>query len=225
MEEMKSPLEIVILVASGCPNCPKMVSAATQLAKEHPEVSVSVVDTAESPELASRYQVRSVPTTVVNDGLTIVGVVTKDELLNRLMALQTSGADDTIFASFVKSGRIDDATAYLVNGRGIAAFAELWNQSALEARIGLSLITQNAVDEEPSCLDSLVEHILPSMDAEDLALRGDTADLLGAIGHENARSALKKMLQDGDEDLAEVAADALESIAERNASNDDGGDR
>ena len=125
------------------------------------------------------------------------------------------GAGDSIFISLVKSGRLNDATSQLVAGRGIEAFAELWNESTLEGRIGLSLAAQNAVDEDPSALDGMVEHLLPSLETDDAARRGDTVDLLGAIGHHSARSALEKLLSDDHPDVAEAAEDALASIEER----------
>jgi HEAT repeat protein len=197
-----------------------MVSAVNRLAAEIPQVSVNVVNANESPELTDRYQVRSVPTTVINEGLTIIGVVTREELVRRALESMGPAGDDAVLKSLVESGRIEDATAYLVHSRGLTGFAELWNESALEARIGLSLVAQNAIDESPTSLDSLVDLILPSLDGDDSARRGDTADLLGIIGHESARPALEKLLEDEDEDIAEVAQDALGSIAERSAEAD-----
>ena len=210
--------DIEVFVTPGCPNCPHGVRAAESLAAETTNVTVTVLDVTEFAERAERYQVRSVPTLVVNGDLTIVGVISKDELARRLVELQGQQAEEAIFVSFMKSGRIDDATARLVDGRGIAAFAKLWNGSVLEDRIGLSLVAQNAVEEDSTCLDELVPHILPSVEANDAALRGDTADLLGVIGHESARSALLQLKEDSHEDVAEAAADALENIDERNTS-------
>ncbi|MFC1640179.1 thioredoxin family protein [Gemmatimonadota bacterium] len=215
LAELVEPVEIVVFTAEGCPNCPHTVRAASALAAANSMVTVTVLDTADNAELASRYQVRSVPTAVVNGDLTIIGVVTQEELLSRLVDLQGCGADNSIFVSLVKSGRLDDATARLVDGRGISAFAELWNESTLEGRIGLSLCAQNALDDSAGSLDGLVDLILPSLATDDAARRGDTADLLGAIGHESARSALEKLMGDGHPDVAEAAEDALASIEER----------
>jgi len=217
LAELVEPVEIVVFIAQGCPKCPHGVRAATALAAASPMVTVSVVDAGEFAELASRYQVRSVPTFVVNGDLTIVGVVTQEELIRHLVELQGPGAEDAIFVSLVKSGRLADATARLVDGRGIAAFAKLWNESMLESRIGLSLTAQNAIDESPDSLDSLVEQLLASLTTDDAARRGDTADLLGAIGHPSARPALKNLLNDSHPDVAEAAADVLTSIDERAA--------
>lgn len=215
LDGLTEPLEIVVFVARGCPNCPHGVRATTALAVRNPLLTVTVVDAAEFADFASRFQVRSVPTTVVNGDLTIVGVMTRDELVSRLAELQGPDAEDAIFISLMKSGRIEDAVARLVSGRGIAAFAKLWNESTLESRIGLSLTAQNAIEERGDSLDALVEHLLPGLDADDAARRGDTADLLGTIGHHGARAALEKLLDDEHPDVAEAAEDALAAIAER----------
>lgn len=217
---LAEPLEIVVFTAEGCPNCPHTVNAASALAAANSMISVTTVDASENVDLAARYQVRSVPTAVVNGGLTIVGVVTQEELARHLVELQEPSAEDAVFSSLVKSGRLADATSSLVDGRGISAFAELWNESTLENRIGLSLTAQNAVDEEPSALDGLVELILPSLEADDAARRGDTADLLGAIGHAGAKPALERSLDDAHPDVAEAAKDALASIEERTRTSD-----
>ena len=215
LAEFVEPVEIVVFVAQGCPNCPHGVRAAEEIAAANSMVTVSVVDTGEFTELASRYQVRSVPTFVVNGDLTIVGVVSQEELVRNLVELQGPGADEAIFVSLMKSGRLDDATSRLVDGRGIAAFAKLWNESTLEGRISLSLAAQNAVEEDAGSLDNLVHHILPSLATDDAARRGDTADLLGEIGHQSARTAVARLLDDDHPDVAEAAEDALASIDER----------
>jgi len=214
------PVEIVVFTAQGCPNCAAGVRAASALAAANSMVNVSVVDTGESPDLASRYEVRSVPTFVVNEGLTIVGVLKQEELARRILELQGPRAEDAIFISLVKSGRLDDAKSQLVDGRGINAFAKLWNESTLESRIGLSLTAQNALDDDPRSLDGLVEHLLPGVETDDSARRGDTADLLGDIGHPSARSSLEKLLNDSHPDVVEAAEDALASIEERARATD-----
>lgn len=220
LDGLANPIEIVVFVAPGCPNCPHGVRAANALAVASSRVTVSVVDIGEFAELAKRFNVQSVPTTVVDGGLTLVGVKNQQELVRQLVELQGPGAEEAVFVSLMKSGRLADATDRLLDGRGILPFAKLWKESTLENRIALSLVGQNAIDEDPGSLDSLVHHILPSLETDDAARRGDTADLLGTIGHPSSRSALEKLLDDSHPDVAEAAADALTSIDERAAEAD-----
>ena len=121
---IEGPVEILVFVASGCPNCPHGVRAAASLAVASPHVTVSVVDGFLFGELPSRYQVTSVPTTVVNRGLTLIGVKTREELAQHLLGLQGPEADKAVFTSLVESGRFPDAASHLLEGRGIATFAE-----------------------------------------------------------------------------------------------------
>ena len=61
----------------------------------------------------------------------------------------------------------------------------------------------------------LVPGLLPNLAAEDPVLRGDTADLLGRIGHRAARNPLRTLLEDPNPDVAEIASEALEEIEAR----------
>ena len=52
---------------------------------------------------------------------------------------------------------------------------------------------------------------------QDAVLRGDTADLLGRIGHRAACDSLRALLDDPNPHVAEIAGEALEEIDERDA--------
>jgi hypothetical protein len=205
-------VEILVFVAPGCPNCPHGVRAANAMAAANPHVTVTVVDAFHFGELAARYQVKSVPTTVVDRGLTLIGVKPEEELARHLVEREGPEAEKAVFISLVESGRFPAAAERLVEGRDIETFAELWSRSALESRIGLTLIAEEALDEDPAALNDLVPLLLPSLQADDPSRQGDTADLLAAIGHPAAREALEALLQDPNPDVAEAAADALEEI-------------
>lgn len=212
LADLKTPVEIEVFVAPSCPNCPIGVRAANALAVSSRLVFVNVVDSMFFHERASEFHIKSVPTTVVDGGLTLVGVKSEQELISGLMARHRPGADLAVFRSLVEAGRLEAAAGRLLAGSGLRPFAELWSQSTLEARIGLTLAAQQALDEDPSSLEDLVPHLLSNIRSEDAALRGDTADLLGQIGHPSARSALQSLLADPHPDVAETAADALEEM-------------
>jgi HEAT repeat protein len=49
--------------------------------------------------------------------------------------------------------------------------------------------------------------------SQDPSRRGDTAAILGIIGHPDARPILEALSRDPNEEVAEAAADALEDLA------------
>ena len=58
------------------------------------------------------------------------------------------------------------------------------------------------------------------LDAEDAALRGDTADLIGQTGSETARPALEKLLTDPNPDVVEIAEEALDGLQDLEGSEE-----
>lgn len=61
------PVHLEIMVTLSCPYCPRMVRFAHQLAFANEHVRADMIDAAEFPTLAQRYQVQGVPRTVVNE--------------------------------------------------------------------------------------------------------------------------------------------------------------
>ena len=203
------PTELEVFIASGCPNCPTAVRAALALAATSPELSVAVIDVAEFPERAGGIGVRSVPMIVASGGLTVVGAISAAELAARLRESRGPGGDTVVLESYLEAGRFAAAGGLLAAGRGHEAFLERWRAGGLERRIGLALAADEALEQRSGALDALVPGLLPLLGPGDAARRGDTADLLGRIGHPAARNALEAMRADADEDIAEAAAEAL----------------
>ncbi len=209
--DVAGAVDIEIFVAPDCPNCPHMVRAANQLAAANPHVGVRVVDVTEHPQRAADIGVRSVPLTLVNGELTLVGVVSVEQLAEAITAAAGAG-DAGIFRSLIDAGRFGAAARMLLDGRGREAYLDQWRTSALESRIGLVLTAEAALGLDPRGLDALVSHLVKLLATDDAARRGDTADLLGMIGHPAARPALEGLLDDPVADVAEIASEALESL-------------
>ncbi len=212
------PTELEVFIASGCPNCPTAVRAALTLAATSPGLSVAVIDVAEFPERAGDVGVRSVPMIVASGGLTVVGAISAAELAARLRESRGPGGDTVVLESHLEAGRFAAAGGLLAAGRGHEAFLERWRAGGLERRIGLALAADEALEQRSGALDALVPGLLPLLGPGDAARRGDTADLLGRIGHPAARDALEALRADPDEDVAEAAAEALLGLDAREAS-------
>jgi glutaredoxin len=209
---LDDPAEIVVYISPDCPNCPRTVAAATQLAAANEHVTAQVVDISHQPDRVAEVGIRSVPMAVINQGLTLVGAMSAAELADKIVEGGGAAGHDQVLASLVEAGRLDAAGEQLAAGSGHDGFLELWRKSSLESRMGLVLSAQSALEAAPDSLDSLVPGLVAVLDTDDAARRGDTADLLGMIGHPAARSALELLLKDPVDDVAEIASDALEGL-------------
>jgi glutaredoxin-like protein len=91
LKNLTQPLHLQVFVTPTCPYCPRAVLLAHQMAMENPQMIIAEgVEATEFPELASRFNVRGVPQTVINSGAgTVVGAVPEQNLLAEIMrALQ-----------------------------------------------------------------------------------------------------------------------------------------
>ena len=219
LEKLEKDTDILLFISSTCPSCPHQVRSVATLTLASPRMAVEIVDATQDPEFAAQYGVRAVPTTVVDDELIMVGVIPAPELALRILAQQGPDGDKVIFASLVESGRFADAAAHFWEGQAVETFGELWAQSTLERRMNLFLVAEEALKVEPECMDALVPILISGLEGEgtlsqDDTRRGDTADLLGQIGHPDARPILEILSKDANAEVAEAAEDALEDWPE-----------
>lgn len=217
LEMLTKDTELLLFIAGGCPACPHQVRSVATLALASPKVSAEIVDVQQEPELAGQYGVSAVPTTVVDDELIMVGVIPAGDLAWRLIEREGPEAEKVVFAALVESRRVADAAERLSDGRATEAFMELWSRSTLESRMGLFLVAEEALQWNPDGLDDLVPLLVEALEGDgplpqDPTRKGDTADLLGQIGHPDARAALETLSRDPNEEVAEAAADALEQL-------------
>jgi hypothetical protein len=219
LEKLTKDTELLLFISQGCPTCPHQVRSVATLALASPRVSVEIVDVGVERELATQYEVSAVPTTVVDDELIMVGVVPATDLAWRLLEREGPEAEKVVFAALVESGRIADAAERLVDGRAVPAFLEFWSGSTMESRLGLFLVAEEALLWNPDGLNGLVPPLIEALEGDgpltqDPSRKGDTADLLGQIGHPDARPILERLAQDSNEEVAEAAEEALEDLGQ-----------
>ncbi|MFW5734052.1 MAG: thioredoxin family protein, partial [Oceanidesulfovibrio sp.] len=89
LKELKEPREIKVFVNPSCPYCPGQVLNAFRLAVERPElVSAVCIDSAQDPDTADRYNVGSVPHTVVDDAFDSLGLLQEERFVLETVALR-----------------------------------------------------------------------------------------------------------------------------------------
>jgi len=212
LAELAEPAALTIFIAESCPHCPHAVRAVTRAAIASPLIRATVIDAQRFPELAKPFGVRSVPTTIIDDGLAVGGVFTGRELVAKLLDRGEEGYELDRFRSLLESGRVVAAAEELCTPEGPPRLLAAWRQSATSSRVGLLLAAEQALEAERAALDALVPELCVLLDSDDAALRGDTADLLGRIGLAAARTALEALSDDPNEDVAEIATEALEEL-------------
>gem|GEM_PF-375752 len=216
LDSLTDRSEIMILIADTCTYCPHVVESVLAMAFHQPLITALVVDAIQFGALAERFKVKSVPTTIINDGRTVVGQVSIDQLVGHLLNSQGPESLTVDLDSMIQSGRAEDAAALLCASKKPRAILPLYISKEFSKRIGALVALEEALAINPGILDPALDDLIDLLSHEDVGLRGDTAELLGKIGNRAAIPALKKTLDDPDPDVREAAAEALEALEEKN---------
>ena len=75
VKAVSEEVHLQIFVTPTCPYCPKLVKIANQFAFINSKIKSEVVEAAEFPQLALRYQVTGVPKTVINERFSFEGAL------------------------------------------------------------------------------------------------------------------------------------------------------
>lgn len=213
LDNLVIPRDILVLIAPVCPHCPQVVRLVLSMAVRSPKISVVVVDAAQFHDIAERYKVKSTPTTIVDDGLTVVGQIELPQLVGCVLE---SGATDSFTAvldSMIKSGRAEDAGALLSREGRPEAILPLYFSKEFSSRMGALVAMEQALEADPHSLDPIVPDLTTVLSQDDIGLRGDTAELLGKIGNPAALPALRQALKDPNPDVREAVEEALDLLS------------
>ena len=89
LSKLKEKKHIQVYVTPTCPYCPGQVINAFRAAMERPGlVSSECVEATENVDLAKRYNVSSVPQTVINEKVTSIGLEQEDKFISELVDLK-----------------------------------------------------------------------------------------------------------------------------------------
>lgn len=212
LDGLGMPCHVMVLIAPTCPHCPQVVRAALSLAIRTASITVSIVDAVQFEDLAQRYKVKSTPTTIINDGLTLIGRLTAEELAGHLLRLDESSSLTPILESMIKAGRAEDAGELMCAKEKPEAILPIYVSKEFSVRMGALVALEEALDKNPRILDPIVDELTSLLFQEEAALRGDTAELLGKIGNPAAIPALRKAAEDQDPDVREAAEEALQLL-------------
>jgi len=82
---LKLPAQLWVFIDSTCPHCPQAVRAANRIALTTPQVTTAIIDAQQFPDLAERHPTESLPLTVIDGGLSIVGIIPPEKLVEKIL--------------------------------------------------------------------------------------------------------------------------------------------
>jgi len=206
MSHMPSAL---LLITPSCPHCPSMLQSLSELIKDGKLARLEVVNIEHDPQQAEALNVRSVPWLKLGN-IELVGLKSKSEIQQWITAPDDMNA---YFEELMTSGEISKVQQLVEETPShvktlISIMAD--EASSLSARIGVGAIMEQLEGSRilANCIDELGEHCSSPV----TRIRNDACYYLGLTGHSDARKYIRPLLEDEDDEVKEVAREALDGI-------------
>ena len=207
--------DALLFIAPGCPHCASALQGLKVLVKQGIIGNLTVIDVEKHPEMAAELGVRAAPWLRLGS-FTLTGAHTPAEL--RQWAEWANG--DAGIAHYVehllKQGGYKQTVAFIAadSNRLKPLLSIVANPEAkIEVRLGVSALLETYANSPE------LQHLLPSL-AElakhaDHRVRADACHLLGLTGITEARNYVERCLRDPNEEVREIAEEAMERLEKK----------
>jgi glutaredoxin-like protein len=91
LAKITQPVHLQVMISPTCPYCPPTVRAAHRLALANPHVRADMVEIAEFPQLAVKYNIQGVPVTIINEKYSVIGAQTETTLIEEILKALPNG--------------------------------------------------------------------------------------------------------------------------------------
>ncbi len=207
-----SNAELQVLVSEHCPRCPLVVEAVTELANSYPSISSHIIDAGYFPHITEKYGIKSVPATILDRRLLLVGGVSGDRLRELVAMRGTEQFEMEVVGSLIEAGKIEEAADSLDGEAGRKVVLSLMQELDFSKRLSAIVVMEQALDNKPDAVRTMIPALAELLSHSDARIRGDVADLLGKTRDPQVIPQLEPLTTDPDPDVAEAAAEAIEEL-------------
>ncbi len=210
-----SDAEIQVFISEDCPRCPIMVDTVTLLTSVNSSISSFIVDAERFSYLVQNYGIKSVPATVLDRRLVLIGNVPADRLKALIEKRGSLKFEMEVVLSLIERGRIEEAADCLNHEAGREVILTLMGEPDFSKRLSALVVLERALDNNSDAVREMVPSIAALLDHTDARIRGDVADLLGKIGNAQTIAQLELLTADPDPDVAEAATEAISELRKK----------
>ena len=216
MANFITSMKVEVMVSPTCPHCPTVVGLVNQLAMTSTYLEVTIIDVTLFAQFAQNYNIRAVPTLVIDGQEQLVGNISEDLLVDKLTNQSPATFHPDSFKKIVKEGDAEKLAGMMVaDGDVYRGALELLTDPDWSVRMGIMVVLEEVAKLSPDLVQRVYPYVVALLDHGDANQRGDMAYLLGNIGNVNVLGPLNMVLKDKNPEVAEAAFEALRQIQER----------
>jgi hypothetical protein len=212
LKGLNKPHLIRVLVTSSCPFCARMVGLVNQLAAASSLITAWIIDVELFPEWVGRYQLKSVPTTIIGEEVFLTGLVNEKDLIDWLQKMDSQEYLGQLYRNDLLEKKLSQAVERLKQRpQDLPLMAYLLKAEEFGVKLGAMAVIEQLSDEEAHLHGAIFESLAPLLLETADTLIGDVIYLLGPLHDPRKAPALEKFLVHSNPEIEEAAREATAS--------------
>ena len=210
-------LKVKLFIAPGCPHCPNVLQALSELIKDGEIAEMEVSNMALVPEKAQELNIRSVPWIKIGP-FELTGSQTKGELQTWISRIQSETGMQEYFNKLLTNSELNKVMSLLKKEPDLFRHLPVMIQdkdTSLGAKIGIGAIFEEF--QGTKAIKALIPSLTELLTSEQASIRNDACYYLGLSESPDAIAPIKTLANDDTEEVRESVRDALDIINQSNS--------
>jgi len=211
---MPTLIKADLFIAPGCPHCPNVLQALSELIKEGEIAELEVSNIASVPVKAQALNIRSVPWVKIGP-FELTGAQTKGELQTWIGRAQSETGMQEYFSELLTTGELKKVI-HLVKKEPdlLRRFPEMMQNedTPLGAKIGIGAIFEEI--QGSKSIQALIPAFAQLIESPNASIRNDACYYLGLTESMEAIPYIQSLADDETTEIRETVTDALSIIRE-----------
>lgn len=210
-------LKVKLFIAPGCPHCPNVLQALSELIKDGEIAEMEVSNMALVPEKAQQLNIRSVPWIKIGP-FELTGLHSKGELQTWISRVQSETGMQEYFNELLTTGELNKIITLLKKEPELLRHLPAMIQdkdTPLGAKIGIGAIFEEF--QGSKAIQALIPSLTELLKSEQANIRNDACYYLGLTESIEAIEPIKSLANDETEEVRESVRDALDIINQSNS--------
>jgi hypothetical protein len=218
LKGIERELNFKIFISPQCHFCPNVVRQIAPIPLIHAQCSVKVIDAQMFPELAEPFNIKAVPTVMLNDNFRWTGQAPLDEILSVAGKDDPSRLEPEALKAMLKEGQASNVAQMMLESNQIfPGFLDLLRHPEWSVRLGALVAVEEIADANRGLARTILEPLWKSLADQDASVQGDIIYLIGELGQEDATvwtGRLQSLLQkvENNEQLLELVEETLSKL-------------
>lgn len=203
---------VLMLVSTHCPHCHALEKLLRERMDKGLLGKLDVINIEHSPDVARQHGVRSVPWLQIGDFI-FNGSMTPAELDQWVTHVKAGTGQSDYIAYLLENGKLTKAIEWVEQGNTtlnsvIPLLEDI--ETKMNVRVGIGAILEHF--EDTRAIREIIPDLIGLMQNENSSIRTDACHYLSLTHSMDIIESLKKMLDDEDSQVREVARESIEAL-------------